>query len=74
MGLLETGSRRIRELRKWNLAPLGAVLAVVLIGAGVIAMLATGGEPSDQSLVRKYFASPAGGRAPAEQAEPHRSE
>ena len=30
-------------------------------------MLATGGEPSDESLVRKYFASAAGGGAPPEQ-------
>ncbi len=34
--------------------PLGRVLAVVLIGAGVITMLATGGEPSDE-LIREYF-------------------
>jgi hypothetical protein len=68
VGLLETGSRWIRELRKWNLAPLGAVLVVVLLSAGVITMLATGGEQRDESLVRKYFASAAGGGAPAEQA------
>ena len=69
VGVLETGSRWIRDLRTWNLAPLGAVLALVLIGAGVITMLATGGERSDESMIRKYFSSAAGGRAPAEQAK-----
>ena len=69
MGLLAAGSRSIRELRTWTLAPLGLVLVVVLLAAGVVTMLATGGEPSDETLVRKYFASAAGGGAPEEQAD-----
>src|SRR5262245_40166248 len=68
MGLLAAGSRQFRELRKWTFARLGLVLVVVLLGAGVITVLATGGEPSDASRVRKYFASAAGGGATAEQA------
>jgi hypothetical protein len=68
VGLLAAGSRVIRELRAWTLAPLGLVLVVVLLVAGVVTMLATGGEPSDEALVRKYFASAAGGGAPEEQA------
>ena len=68
VGLLAAGSRQFRELRKWTFAPLGLVLVVVLLGAGVITMLATGGEPSDESVVRKYFSSAAGGGAPPEQA------
>jgi hypothetical protein len=56
------------ELRKWNLAPLGAVLVVVVLGAGFLTMVATGGEPDPEELIRKYFASPAGGGASPEQA------
>lgn len=58
----------LRDLRKWTLAPLGAVLFVFLLGAGVVAMLAAGGEPSSESLIRKYFSSQAGGGATPEQA------
>ena len=68
VGVLQSASKGIRELRRWTLAPLGLVLVVVLLAAGVVTMLATGGEPSNESLVRKYFASAAGGGAPAEQA------
>jgi hypothetical protein len=68
VGLLEAASKRLRELRKWTLAPLGAVLFVFLIGGGVVAMLATGGEPSSEAMIRKYFSSRAGGGATSEQA------
>jgi hypothetical protein len=47
---------------------LGAVLLVLLIGAGGVATLATGGEPSSETLDRNYFASRAGGGATPEQA------
>jgi hypothetical protein len=68
VGLLAAGSRRLKELRKWNLAPLGAVLAVVLLGAGAVAFIATGGGPSAEEQIQKYFSSTAGGGAPSEQA------
>lgn len=67
VGLLE-GSKRLRELRGWTLAPLGAVIFVFLVGAGVVAMVATGGEPSSETLIRKYFSSRTGGGATPEQA------
>jgi hypothetical protein len=59
---------RPQELRRWTLAPLGAVLAVVLLTGGVVWVLAAGGPPSAEKQVQKYFSSPAGGRAPSEQA------
>ena len=65
---LPEGSKRLRELRGWTLAPLGAVIFVFLVGAGFVAMVATGGEPSSETLVRKYFSSRIGGGATAEQA------
>jgi hypothetical protein len=68
VGLLARGATQLRELRKWTLAPLGAVLAVVLLAAGVVTMLATGGEPGPEALIRKYFSSAAGGGATPEQA------
>ena len=68
MGLLAAGSRRLKELRRWNLAPLGAVLVVVLFGAGAVAFIATGGGLSAEKQIQNYFSSSAGGRAPAEQA------
>lgn len=68
VGLLAAGSRRLEELRKWNLAPLGAVLVVVLLGAGAVAFIATGGGPSVEKQIQRYFSSTAGGGARAEQA------
>jgi hypothetical protein len=68
VGLLAAGSRRLKELRKWNLAPLGAVLVVVLLAAGAVAFIATGGGPSAEEQIQKYFSSTAGGAAPSEQA------
>jgi hypothetical protein len=68
VSLLAAGATLIRELRAWTLAPIGLVLVVVLLVAGVVTMLATGGEPSDEALVRKYFATATGGGAPKEQA------
>ena len=59
---------RLAELRKWTLAPLGAVLAIALLAGGVVWMLATGGGPSAEEQVQKYFSSAAGGGAPSEQA------
>jgi len=60
---------RLREFRKWDLAPLGAVLVVVVLAALVILALASGRGPGKPALVRGYFASQAGGGAPREQAD-----
>ncbi len=59
---------QLRELRKWDLAPLGAILAVVALAALVILAIAAGRGPGRTALVRDYFASSAGGSAPREQA------
>jgi hypothetical protein len=67
VSLLEAGAKRLRELRKWTLAPLGAVLFVFLSGALVVGMIASGGGPSSETLIRKYFTSRAGGGATPEQ-------
>ena len=67
MSLLAGASRQFRELRKWTFAPLGLVLVVVLLGAGVVTMLATGGKRPEE-VIQGYFSSPAGGGAPSEQA------
>jgi hypothetical protein len=62
-------SPQLRELRKWDLAPLGGVLVVVVLAALVILALAAGRGPGRPALVRSYFASEAGGGAPREQAD-----
>ena len=58
----------MRALRKWDLAPLGAVLVVVLLAAGFWATLTLGGAKSDQEKVRAYFMSSEGGSATEEEA------
>ena len=59
----------LRELRKWDLAPLGAVLVVIALAAVVVLALAFGRSPGSTALVRGYFASASGGGAPREQAD-----
>jgi hypothetical protein len=61
--------RGLRELRKWDLAPLGAVLVVCAGAALLFIVIATGGGPGNAALVRGYFASHAGGSAPRDQAK-----
>jgi hypothetical protein len=68
MHLRETISRQLQELRKWDLAPLGAVLVVVILAVLVILAIAAGRGPGRTALVRDYFASTAGGGAPRDQA------
>jgi len=62
--LLRRAQLLLRELRKWDLAPLGAVLVVCVLGALAFVFIATGGSPGNEALVRNYFASPRGGGAP----------
>ena len=53
------------RVRGWDLGWLGAIIAVLLV-AGVIGYaLARGGGPTDEQAVRNWFATPAGGTAPA---------
>jgi hypothetical protein len=59
----EAVSSRLRELRKWDLAPLGAVLVVIVLTAGFFAILIAGHEKSYQDKVRAYFMSSEGGSA-----------
>jgi hypothetical protein len=62
--------RGLRELRKWDLAPLGAVLIVLALGVSVFVFIATGGSSdNEEALVRSYFASPSGGGAPRDEVE-----
>jgi hypothetical protein len=67
--LPEPAKRWIRELRKWNLAPLGAVLVVIILAAGAFAFVTTAGDkPTDyEGMIRAYFATKPGGRMPADQ-------
>ena len=61
-----TAKRLIRELRKWNLAPLGAVLVVVILCAGAFAFVVTAHDnPTDfEGMIRSYFATKPGSRVP----------
>lgn len=63
VSLAETVSGRLTELRKWDLAPLGAVLIVALLAAGLYAMVTLGGGKSKEAKVRAYFMSSKGGHA-----------
>jgi hypothetical protein len=68
VSLVRGESSALGELRKWDLAPLGAVLVVVLLAAGIYLTLATGGEKPYEEKVRAFFESSAGGKATHEQA------
>ena len=59
--------RALRELRKWDLAPLGAVLVVALLAGGFYLFIATGGGLTYQERVRAYFMSREGGGATSAQ-------
>jgi hypothetical protein len=59
----EAASSRLRELRKWDLAPLGAVLVVVLLATGAYVTLISSAEKSYPDKVRAYFMSNEGGSA-----------
>lgn len=67
--MLDTPKRLIRELRKWNLAPLGAVLVVVLLMAAAFGFVATARDekPDRQKMIRTYFATKPGNRMPHDQ-------
>jgi hypothetical protein len=56
----------IRELRKWNLAPLGAVLVGALLFGGAFAFLLTArdDQPDMQRMVRAYYTTRGGGAPP----------
>ena len=58
--------KRLDELRKWDLTPIGAVLAVILLAVVGYAVFIAGGPPSTETLVRRYYASPRGGDVPQE--------
>jgi hypothetical protein len=68
VSLAETVSGRLTELRKWDLAPLGAILVVVLLAAGLYASVTLGGDKSKEAKVRAYFMSSEGGHATKEEA------
>jgi hypothetical protein len=68
VSVAEAVSSRWRALRKWDLAPLGAVLVVVLLAAGLYATIALGGHKSDEEKVRAYFMSSEGGSATKDEA------
>jgi hypothetical protein len=59
----------IRELRKWNLAPLGAVLVGALLFAGAFGFVLTArdDQPDMKRMVRAYYETRGGG-APSDKA------
>ena len=63
MSLSQGLSKARRELRKWDLAPIGAVLVVVLLAAGLFLALTSSGGRSNQDKVRAFFMSSEGGSA-----------
>jgi len=69
--LLETAKRLIRELRKWNLAPLGAVLVAAILGAGAFAFVVTAQHKPPHSrfeaTIRTYFETKPSLRVPHDQ-------
>lgn len=69
MRLLDSAKRLIRELRKWDLAPLGAVLVAVLLMAGAFGFVVTARDkkPDRQKMIRTYFATKPGNRMPHDQ-------
>ena len=69
MNVRQALSQGIRELRKWDLAPLGAVLVVIALAVLFVVLIALGRGPGREALIRSYFASSRGGGAPREQAK-----
>ena len=71
MRLLETANRLIRELRKWDLAPLGAVLVATILGAGALAFIVTAQHKPPHSrfeaTIRTYFETKTSSRVPHDQ-------
>ena len=63
MSLPEAVSSSLRALRTYDLAPLGAILVVVILAAGIYLTLTSNGEKSYQDKVRAYFMSSEGGSA-----------
>ena len=62
--------RRLRELRKWDLGPIGAVLIVALFVVVGYAVLVAGGRGNDrEDQIRSYYVSSRGGGAPSERAK-----
>ena len=66
--LLETAKRLIRELRKRDLAPLGAVLVATILGAGAFAFIVTAKHKPPRSrfeaTIRTYFETKPGPQVP----------
>jgi hypothetical protein len=69
--LLETAKRLIRELRNWDIAPLGAVLVATVLGAGAFAFIVTAEHKPPHSrfeaTIRTYFETKRGPRVPHDQ-------
>ena len=63
VSLPEAVSNAFRALRKYDLAPLGAIVVVVILAAGIYVALTTNGEKSYPQKVRAYFMSSDGGSA-----------
>jgi hypothetical protein len=57
---------RLGKLRNWDLAPIGAVLVVVVLGGLTYLWFVTAGPPGNETLIRRYYASPRGGGVPKE--------
>ncbi len=73
MRLLKTANHLIRELRRWDLAPLGAVLVAAILCAGAVAFVVTAQHnPSHsrfEATIRTYFETKTGAQVPHEQAQ-----
>lgn len=71
MSAIQNLLRRLNELRKWSITPLGAVLLLALLAIIGFAALAAsvGGNASQEERLRAYFVSPEGGGAPTDQAK-----
>jgi hypothetical protein len=55
---------RLGKLRNWDLAPIGAVLVVIVLGGLTYLWFVTAGPESNETLIRNYYASPRGGAVP----------
>ena len=62
--------RRLHELRKWDLGPVGAAIFVGLILVARYAVVVSGGRgDSREHQIRAFYSSAQGGGAPPEQAK-----
>jgi hypothetical protein len=68
VSLPEAVSSPFRALRGYDLAPIGAILVVVILAAGIYLVLTNDGERSYPEKVRAYFMSSAGGSATKDEA------